>query len=657
MSLVKALFENGTARKALPTLRALFLAAWAITAHGQIVTVTPTFNNLGLSVDFATPPGPTAVEMSIRKDGDTDYRKIHPLSRTSPTRFAGSAFMLNDGTAYSLLLESSAFASNLVVTASTRPDRFPDAANGTYHVSATGGSDANDGKSFATAFKTLGQALSLAGPGDNVLIYGGRYYEGELHAPRSGSPNAPIVIRCAEGQTVVLDGTDTDFVPAWVVFDAPNAVYRTPSDRQPVNAYLNGGHLFHYKRLSDLSANKWNQPGGYFADGKHIYVRFPGGGPPGANVVTIPAHTTGIVIDRKSHIQIRGLTFCYYGYGTYHRGIYIDGGDYNLVDSCIFHHNVLGVGLKRAADFNTIQHCTFSESPIDQWSWPAVKSGGIGYESGGVAIYGSDQASRGTVIRFNIFSNMFDGPHICSQYAAGPTTDLDYHGNIMTGCRDDCVETDGAGSNIRIYGNVMRDFLTGVSVAPADGGPFYIFRNVLSGWHDVGRYEGYPFKFNVGSSLAIEWVHIYHNTCYTDVAGQDGFLFKQYSDWTNIVSRNNIYAGTEYALESWSSINPVDFDYDNLHTTHATRFIKWAGSSHGTLGAFTSATGQESHGMSVEPGFADAAKEDFHLDVKSPLIDKGVAIPGINDDYLGSAPDIGAFEFGTVQPATQRSTR
>jgi len=92
---------------------------------------------------------------------------------------------------------------------------------------------------------------------------------------------------------------------------------------------------------------------------------------------------------------------------------------------------------------------------------------------------------------------------------------------------------------------VFRKFLTGVSVAPAAGGPTYIFRNLFTGWETHGEYVGYPIKFNVDSPLPIDWVYIYHNTCYTSVSGQPGFLFKDYSNWNNIISRNNIFAGTD----------------------------------------------------------------------------------------------------------------
>lgn len=38
------------------------------------------------------------------------------------------------------------------------------------------------------------------------------------------------------------------------------------------------------------------------------------------------------------------------------------------------------------------------------------------------------------------------------------------------------------------------------------------------------------------------------------------------------------------------------------------------------------------------------AAANYSLQPSSPLIDAGIHIPGINDDFAGSAPDIGALE-------------
>jgi len=115
-----------------------------------------------------------------------------------------------------------------------------------------------------------------------------------------------------------------------------------------------------------------------------------------------------------------------------------------------------------------------------------------------------------------------------------------------------------------------------------------------------------------------------------------------------IYARNNVWAGTNYALNNYNETQPIDFDYDDLYTTNPDEFVYWGSGSNRhmhDLATFQALTGQEPHGLNVEPGFADAGGGDYTLDPTSDLIDSGVLIPGINDDYVGTGPDIGAFEY------------
>ena len=58
------------------------------------------------------------------------------------------------------------------------------------------------------------------------------------------------------------------------------------------------------------------------------------------------------------------------------------------------------------------------------------------------------------------------------------------------------------------------------------------------------------------------------------------------------------------------------------------------------------ATGLECNGHENPPGLVNPSGGDFTLLATSPNVDRGVLIPGINDDFIGSAPDLGAHEFG-----------
>ncbi len=115
-----------------------------------------------------------------------------------------------------------------------------------------------------------------------------------------------------------------------------------------------------------------------------------------------------------------------------------------------------------------------------------------------------------------------------------------------------------------------------------------------------------------------------------------------------IVSRNNIWSGTNYAINNYNEGQPIDLDYDDLFTTNPDEFVYWGSGPDRhmpDLDTFQTLTGQEPNGFNVEPCFADAGGGDYTLALESDLIDVGIAIPGINDGYTGSAPDIGAFEY------------
>mgnify|MGYP000088293270 CR=1 FL=1 len=75
----------------------------------------------------------------------------------------------------------------------------------TYHV-ATWGDDSNPGTA-SMPLRTIAYALSLAEPGDKIIVHEGTYHE-SLLIEKSGVEGAPITLEAAEGETVVLDGID-----------------------------------------------------------------------------------------------------------------------------------------------------------------------------------------------------------------------------------------------------------------------------------------------------------------------------------------------------------------------------------------------------------------------------------------------------------------
>jgi hypothetical protein len=225
---------------------------------------------------------------------------------------------------------------------------------------------------------------------------------------------------------------------------------------------------------------------------------------------------------------------------------------------------------------------------------------------------------------------------------------------------DDGVSTDGRCSNLRLWDNRFYDVLIGISMAPVYDGPVYAIRNTIYR-PGVGNneYPGSSFKFNSGYSKSGP-IYLFHNTSDAYYPENSGIHIKSPGTWKNIYARNNIWSGTDYAINNNNAGEPLDFDFDLLYTTMANELVYWGSGSDKhmrDLATFRQLTGQELHGLSSSPGFTDSASGDYTISSGSPLIDKGLIIPGINDDYAGTAPDIGAFENSDnqVEPKDKHS--
>jgi len=307
---------------------------------------------------------------------------------------------------------------------------------------------------------------------------------------------------------------------------------------------------------------------------------------------------------------------------------------------------------------NVIQNNEFYDT-IFSWAWDAVKAeSNVGVlETGGVRFWDSNPGEenkfgRGNIIRRNIFHDFFDGFGACAhQTRANPTNETDVYENLIYNAGDDGMEADGPCSNVRIWKNIFHDVLVGISVAPARIGPVYAIRNLIyrtgatlkGPFGQKGPGGGTAFKFqneNPGTGP----VYLFHNTTEAGT-GSHGVYISEPLKIAMLVSRNNIWVSSSaWAIDNTSD-DPADFDYDDLVSARGWNLLRWKDQRFLRLRDFSVATGQERHGLNVDPGFVNPSKGDYELLPNSPLIDVGVLIPGINDDFNGRAPDIGAFEF------------
>jgi hypothetical protein len=267
----------------------------------------------------------------------------------------------------------------------------------------------------------------------------------------------------------------------------------------------------------------------------------------------------------------------------------------------------------------------------------------------------------GHIVAYNLIKRTADA-------VSYPRRNCDIYGNEIQDCSDDGVETDNGTVNVRVWGNRITNVGNNVfTFQPMGSGPWYFLRNQAI----VTRYWLWKFVENVDDRFAV-----LHNTfifpeCATKYAY--GIL--------NSFSRNNLYIAWDTANPrvlpvlrgAWDSTGSApgvsstpfwmtNVDYDGFDwNTKATAF-QWAGVNYPTLASFAAGVGIESHGVAVDRTqiFESWATPStvfdhtpLHMTLKSganAAVDSGALLYNINEDFTGTAPDLGALERGKPLP-------
>ncbi|MBE3068608.1 MAG: hypothetical protein IMZ66_00060, partial [Planctomycetes bacterium] len=266
---------------------------------------------------------------------------------------------------------------------------------------------------------------------------------------------------------------------------------------------------------------------------------------------------------------------------------------------------------------------------IWDWPWKAVK----GHDTEGSAL--SLSGEGGNVVRHNRVRGWFNGIDASTWgdlENEALNRDLDIHDNTFTEVADDPLEPEGACMNVRFWRNQTFDTLQGISLAPITVGPTYVVRDRYV------HFKGGAVKVSVNSRGV---VYLYHVLGHTN--RPKGNAMGASGPWDNMHFRNTILRGTWYVVEDFKP-HPLgcSFDYDCLYTTSDSRFVKWADRRYAGLADLPAAAGFGPHNLAVEPYAAIAGDRPEGL--APALIDAGVVIPGINDDFKGKGPDIGPDE-------------
>ncbi|GAG64545.1 unnamed protein product, partial [marine sediment metagenome] len=237
-------------------------------------------------------------------------------------------------------------------------------------------------------------------------------------------------------------------------------------------------------------------------------------------------------------------------------------------------------------------------------------------------------------------NNMADNPELGNDY--------DVYNNVFDGMSDDGLQIEGPCVNLREWQNTVRGGFVGIALCPIIVGPAFAIRNTL--WND-----GRGFKLGDHSSGHI---FIEHNTVYSLTSTG---LKQTDHGMNNVHAWNNILDVGYYVAEFTSAVSDphgTEMDYNLVHSRDAkggTRLYKWYYSTITTLEDLRAWYGQEIHGIYGQADFVNVATGDLRLQPGSLGENAGKLIPGINTfdspwPFTGTAPDMGAIEYGGVAP-------
>ena len=291
-------------------------------------------------------------------------------------------------------------------------------------------------------------------------------------------------------------------------------------------------------------------------------------------------------------------------------------------------------------------------------TWVDNQLSADGYNGGeGIQFTGS-----GHVICFNHIADFRDDISLMEYDEAYEQVSIDICNNDIEEATDDAIEADSAMGNVRIFRNRIRNCFDGISGQPDLGGPTYYVRNAM---YNV-LYT--PFKFHNGTVGDV----VLHNTA---VKCGDALGVYAGATWSRALFRNNVFIGgmgggtyggydngTGRIFEVRDADATCSFDYDGVASIGTNTFQGHIGATAFTSFATLTANTTEMHAVMVDLGifatppafpaspYPPKPVADLRLAAGSAAVDKGTVIVGIDDDFAGTAPDLGAYELGAALP-------
>lgn len=552
-------------------------------------------------------------------------------------------------------------------------------------------------------FRTITRGIKELRPGDTLTVRGGTYREG-VEIDLVGSAEHPITIRAAEGETVVIKGSEV--VTGWTrdgdvwrkegwtkeFVLANHATGTRLAGPNVMEVYQRDGLrgealvLFRVRSAEELREGKcyWDEATGTITI--HPYATDPPFDPNAAGV-EVAVRARGMSIGRR-HVHVRGFQFRQFGTAAVVNwpAVSLHGADSSIEDCLITWADFGGLGLSGfrnvarrceasycgctgfgagVGEGMVVEDCVFNHNNFWRYS--------PGWHAGGAKIIPWFNRS---VVRNSEFAY---------NYGPGLWLDGSCNENVLEGNR--CHDNEGPGIMVEISrDNVVRNnlcfqnrnTLPGIDISPVAGKGYA--PTVCQAIRSDGGGGGQGIF--VSSSPGTK---VYHNLCYrnegygifaewalressdiADYAERKGAPVSMSTHDVDI--RNNLLINNGTAQLSLRR-NGVDedtynnrSDYNLLYSSSGAPLVIWGfgGERFTKLDKWQQASGFDQHSVVAAPMFEFSPGLDFRLQPDSAGVDQAEPVAEVEFDAAGrrrpqgERPDMGPYEIRGTRRILER---
>ncbi len=414
---------------------------------------------------------------------------------------------------------------------------------------------------------------------------------------------------------------------------------------------------------------------------------------------------------KNVRLRIKGIQFKHYGKGRCDKNwltncpsacyvsntLRFNNASHVVVDSCSFEFCNFPVIFEGNCNNNIVMNCHITDG-TGYWSHAAFKRtaevfnliadsdcGSAGRYLENIGIHFRPlpgQTVQGNIAWNNTVRGVVNGIGFGTTINNAVMRESDIYNNRISWCFDGVNAVNGQ-RNVRIWGNKVSHCPVGTSLISSEQKPVYIFRNVYHHLDQRQNYQNDPYfvncdgvhtyqswgtvlKLNAGDAreAANDLIYFIHNT----VHGIEPYAFNLYlwaSTWKVLHLSNNIFYAEGDANFFFDQVNnQPHYSFESLNDNIVNPGNNIPGIvrtpptclKHGSTSALqsglASVTGSPwiriENALNELPYFINADEGNFRLQPSSPLIDRGVFVPGFSNNFAGTAPDVGAFEHTVV---------